>query len=90
MMREKHMPNFYWAEAASTAVVHELTPYEIFVGRKTILSHLKVFGSIANIRELKPREARREVREMYPHRILVCEKGIQVFQPFDPSVMGKS
>ena len=60
MMREKHMPNFYWAKAASTAVylmircttngVHELTPYEIFVGRKPILSHLKVFGIIVNVR----------------------------------------
>ena len=60
MMHEKHMPNFYWAEAASTAVylmnwcttngVHELTPYELLLGRKLILSHLKVFGSIANIR----------------------------------------
>ena len=59
-MREKHMPNFYWANAASTTVylmnrcttngVHELTPYEILVGRKPILSHLKVFGSIANVR----------------------------------------
>ena len=60
MMREKHMPNFYWAEAASMAVylmnqyttnnVHKLTPYEVLVGRKPILSHLKVFGSIANER----------------------------------------
>ena len=59
MMREKHMLNFYWAEAAYTTVylmnrcttngVHELTPYEIFVGRKPILSHLKVFGSIAHL-----------------------------------------
>ena len=30
--------------------VHELTPYEIFVGRKSILSHLKVFGIIVNVR----------------------------------------
>ena len=60
MMHEKHIPNFYWAEAASTAVylmdrcttnsVHELTPYEVLVVRKPILSHLKVFGSIANVR----------------------------------------
>ena len=50
MMREKHMPNFYWAEAASTAVVHELTPYEVLVGRKPILSHRKVFRSIAHVR----------------------------------------
>ena len=59
MLHEKNMPNFYWAEAASTAVylmnrcttngVHELTAYELLVGRKTILSHLKVFGSIANV-----------------------------------------
>ena len=50
MMREKHMSNFYWAEAAFTAVymmnrcttnrVHELTPYEIFVGRKTGVGRL--------------------------------------------------
>ena len=60
MIREKHMPDLYWAEAASTAVylmnqcttngVHELTPYEILFGRKPTLSHLKVFGSIANVR----------------------------------------
>ena len=31
-----------------------------------------------------------EVIEMYPHRILVRAKGIQVLQPFDPSGSGKS
>ena len=66
MMHEKHMPNFFWAEAASTTVylmnwcttdgVQELTPYEILVGRKPILSHLKVFGSIAHIRTNTNRE----------------------------------
>ena len=60
MLHENHMLNFYWAEAASTAFylmnrcttngVHELTPYEILIGRKSILLHLKVFGSIANVR----------------------------------------
>ena len=59
MLHEKHTPNFYWAEAASTTVylmnrcipkgVHELTPYEIFAGRKLIISHLKVFKSIAYV-----------------------------------------
>ena len=29
--------------------MHELTPYEILVGRNPILSHLKVFRSIANV-----------------------------------------
>ena len=60
MMHEKHMLNFYWAEVASTTIylmnqcttngVHELTPYEILVGRKPIMSHLKVFLSIPNVR----------------------------------------
>ena len=33
----------------TTNRVHELTPYKLLVGRKTILSHLKVFGSIAHV-----------------------------------------
>ena len=59
MMHEKHMPNFYWAEATSKGVylmnwwttngVHELTPYELLVGRKPILSYLKVFRSISYV-----------------------------------------
>ena len=66
MLHEKRMPNFYWAEAASTVVylmnrcttngLHELTPNKIFVERRLILSHLKVFGSIvyAQIPNEKP------------------------------------
>ena len=60
MMREKQMPNFYWAELASTDVylmnrcttngVHELTTYEMLIGRKPILSYLKVFRNIVNVR----------------------------------------
>ena len=59
MMHEKHMPNFCWAKEASTAFyfmnqcttngMHELTPYELLVERKPILSHLKVFRSIGNV-----------------------------------------
>ena len=33
----------------TTNGVHELTPYEIVVGRKPVLSHLKVFGSIVYV-----------------------------------------
>ena len=59
MINEKHMPRHYWAEAACTAVylmnrcttdgVHELTPYEKYVGRKPDLAHVRVFGSIAYV-----------------------------------------
>ena len=38
----------------------------------------------------KSREARREVGRMYPHRILIREKGVQVLQLFDPTGADKS
>ena len=92
MMREKHMPNFYWAEAASTAVylmnrcttnsVHELTPYEVLVGRKPILSHLKVFGSIAHVRI--PNESREKPDATSEECILIgylsAKKGYKCFE----------
>ena len=79
MLHENHMPNSYWAEAVSTNVylmnryttngVHELTPYETFVGRKPILSHLKVFRSIAYARI--PREKRQKLDVKLEKYILV-------------------
>ena len=94
MMHEKHMPNFYWAKAASTAVylmnlcttngVHELTPYELLVGRKSILSHLKVFRSIANVRI--PNEQRQKPDVKLEECILIgylSEK--KVYKCYNPS-----
>ena len=59
MLHEKHMPNYYWAELASMAVyimnrcttigAHELTSHEVYVGKKSALSHLQVFESIAYV-----------------------------------------
>ena len=56
MLHEKHMPKYYWAEAASMVVyimnrcttigANELTPHEVYAGKKPTLSHLRVFGSI--------------------------------------------
>ena len=93
MMREKHMSDLYWGEAASMAVylmnrctidgVHELTPYEILVGRKPILSHLKVFGSIANV--CIPNEDQEKPDAKSEEYILVgyssAEKAYKCFNP---------
>ena len=59
IMHEKHMVNFYWVEATSITIylmnlcttngVHELTPYEMYVGRKSVVSHLLVFESIVYV-----------------------------------------
>ena len=93
MMHEKHMPNFYWAEAASTVVylmnrcttngVHELTPYKILVGRKPILLHFKVFGSIAYVRI--PNESQEKPDATSEECIFIgylsAKKGYKCFNP---------
>ena len=62
-MNEKHMPKSYWAEDANYAVylmnrcttsaVHEVTPYENFFGKKSYLSHSRIFGAIAYVHILE-------------------------------------
>ena len=95
MMREKHMPNFYWAEAAST--MHhqrsaransirdprwkEANP----IAPQSVRKHCECTHP-----EQKAIEARHEVGEMYPHRIFVQVKGIQALQPDDLIGSGKS
>ena len=59
MMNEKHMPKSYWAEATHTAFylmnrcitsgVHEVTPHKKYYGRKSDLSHTRIFGAIAYV-----------------------------------------
>ena len=54
---QKKMPKFFWAEVICTSIylmnwsmtegVHDETLYEKYFERKTDLSHVKVFGSIA-------------------------------------------
>ena len=36
------------------------------------------------VKRTKIKRSPTEVRRMYPHRILVHEKGIKMLQPFDP------
>ena len=44
MLKEKGMPNTFWAEA-----VKDKTPIEAWSGRKPSAKHLRVFGSISHI-----------------------------------------
>ncbi|KAG7576575.1 Ribonuclease H-like superfamily [Arabidopsis thaliana x Arabidopsis arenosa] len=57
MLKQKNLPNQFWAESVKTAVyllnisptkaVLNKTPYEAWCGRKPAVSHLRVFGSVA-------------------------------------------
>jgi transposase InsO family protein len=59
MMKDKGLPNIFWAEAVYTAVyilnrcptraVQDKTPIEIWCGKKPSAKHLRVFGSICYI-----------------------------------------
>jgi hypothetical protein len=59
MLNEKNLPNYFWAEAVTTAVyimnrtpivtVHGMTPEEKFTGKKLDVSHSKVFGCITYV-----------------------------------------
>ena len=54
MLSESSLPKYFWADAVSTSCyvmnrvlirpILKKTPYELFNGRKTNISHLKVFG----------------------------------------------
>ena len=56
MLREKHLPHDFWAEAVSTAAhilnrcptkrLDSLTPEEAWSGLKPSVKHFKVFGSL--------------------------------------------
>jgi hypothetical protein len=57
MLNEKNLPNYFWAEAITTtfyivnqtpiAIVHGMTLGEKFMGKKSDVSHLKMFVCIA-------------------------------------------
>ena len=59
MLKEKRLPNTFWAEAVYTAVyilnrcptksVKDRTPIEAWNGKKPSTKHLRVFGSICYI-----------------------------------------
>ncbi|GKD09674.1 retrovirus-related pol polyprotein from transposon TNT 1-94 [Tanacetum coccineum] len=59
MLKQKGMPNSFWAEGVATAVyilnisptkaVWDQTPYEAWIGNKPSVSHLRVFGCICYV-----------------------------------------
>jgi hypothetical protein len=59
MLNEKNLPNYFWAEVVATAVyimnrtptaaVHGMTPEEKFTGKKSDVSHLRMFSCIAYV-----------------------------------------
>jgi hypothetical protein len=62
LLKQRGMPANFWGEAVLTAVyilncsptkvLHGMSPYEAWHGRKPGVSHLRVFGSLVYVKEL--------------------------------------
>jgi hypothetical protein len=64
MMKSKRLPDMFWGEAVNCAVyilnrsasksIRGKTPYELWIGSKTTVSHLRTFGCVAHVKVTKP------------------------------------
>lgn len=92
-MHEKELPNNLWGEVVHTVMyllnrcpikgLDNLTPFEVFNGRKSRIKHLKVFGSVCY--SLIPNNLRHKLEETSARGIFIgcstCEKGYRIFIP---------
>ena len=80
MMNEKDLPKSYWVEVTNTNVfvmnncttsgIHDITPHKKFYGKKSDLSHVRIFDSITFVHI--PDEKRKKLDPTYS---LVSEYG---------------
>jgi hypothetical protein len=74
MLNEKNLPDYFWAEVVATivyimnrtpiAAVHGMTPEEKFTGKKSNVSHLRVFGCIAYVHVLDEKRSKLDPKAM--------------------------
>ena len=77
MLEEKHLLKFYWVKVVRTFVYLqnrtsanvEVSPHELYFGKKPNLGHLRVFGNIVNVHVSK--EKRRKLDAKAEKYILV-------------------
>lgn len=99
MMYNADLPKPIWAEAIATAAyvvnrsptksLEEMTPYEMWTGRKPVLSHMRIFGSESMVHI--PKERRQKWDKKSEKMIFVgyCDntKGYRVMHPKTHQVM---
>ncbi|KAL2251589.1 UNVERIFIED_CONTAM: Retrovirus-related Pol polyprotein from transposon TNT 1-94 [Sesamum indicum] len=99
MLKEKHMPKEFWAEAVSCAVyltnrsptlnVRNRTPQEAWNGRKPNVSHSRVFGSITYVHV--PNQERLKLDDQSVKHVFVGyeyhSKGYRLFNPTNSKVV---
>jgi hypothetical protein len=94
MMKAKKLPSMFWGEAVSYAVyvlnktllksTGNKTPYEWWTGSKPTVSHLRVFGCIAHVKDAKPNLKKLEDRSQ-PMIFVGYEPGSAAYRCYNPS-----
>ena len=99
MLKSKHLPKEFWAEAVDTAVylsnrsptrsVWGKTPQEAWNGRKPGISHLRVFGSVAHVHV--PDERRTKLDDKSEKYIFIGysthSKGYKLYNPSSKKIV---
>lgn len=93
MIHAKSLPLSLWAEAVNTAIYvsnrtvssgGDATPYEMWVGKKPMLSHLRIFGSVAYVHT--PKQFTKKLDLRGKKMILVGYEGDSTnYRVYDPS-----
>ncbi|KAG6539068.1 hypothetical protein ZIOFF_004221 [Zingiber officinale] len=93
LLKGTHMPARFWGEAVRHAVyllnrlptkaLGERTPFEAWMGRKPHLSHLRVFGCVAYVKNTTPHLKKLDDRSS-PMVYLGVEEGCKAHRLFDP------
>ncbi|KAG6520324.1 hypothetical protein ZIOFF_017373 [Zingiber officinale] len=93
LLKGTHMPARFWGEAIRHAVyllnrlptkaLGERTPFEAWMGRKPHLSHLRVFGCVAYVKNTTPHLKKLDDRSS-PMVYLGVEEGCKAHRLFDP------
>lgn len=93
MLFDAKLHKNFWAEAVSTAVylknrsiasgLHDKTPYEMWHGRKPILSHIRIFGSPVMVHVPKERRTKWD-KKAQQHILVGYSEHVKGYRVYDP------
>ncbi|CAA7391866.1 unnamed protein product [Spirodela intermedia] len=95
MLKAKGLPGWFWGEAVTTAVyilnrcptksVDDMTPFEVWHGKKPAVHHLKVFGCIAYVLNTTP-HLKKQLEDRGRKMIFIgYECGSKAYRAYDPT-----
>ena len=93
MMKAKGVPGRFWGEAVHTAVyllnrsptkpLDGTTPYEAWYGEQPSVHHLRTFGYVGHVKDVRPHRKKLDDRST-PMVLLGYEPGSKAYRLYDP------